>query len=132
MVLDPTASPLLVHQSPFNVQPFNMRRLIHRSVLGGLSGLALCLVSWTILYWPQWAGLTPRHLGHAHELWADVPFAEPEQFWGWLAEENKRIRGGEETRRMSWGALKSQGAKATVRENLRDDRRYLLSALSGG
>jgi hypothetical protein len=57
--------------------------------------------------------------------------AEPEEFWGWLAEENKRIR-GEETRRVSWGALKSQGAKATVRENLRDDRRYLLPAFSGG
>jgi hypothetical protein len=83
---------------------FTMRRLTHRSVLGGLSGLALCLVSWTILYRPQWAGLTPRQLGQSHELWADVPFAESEQFWDWLAEENKRIRGGEETRRMSWGA----------------------------
>lgn len=35
-------------------------------------------------------------------------------------------------RRLSWGALKGQGAKANIRENLRDDKGYLFSMYGAG
>jgi hypothetical protein len=72
-------------------------------------------------------------IGEPHEVRGSLPIGEPGAFWGWLAEVNKSIKSIRgETRRVSWGALKGQGAKARLRENLRNDRRYLMSAGSGG
>lgn len=102
-----------------------MRRIIVRILLGGLVGVAFVIISrLTYPDRPTWM------IGEPHEVWASLPIGDPGALWGWLAELNKSIRG--ETRRVSWGALKAQGAKARLRENLRNDRRYLMSAGSGG
>ncbi|GFZ47020.1 hypothetical protein JCM24511_04246 [Saitozyma sp. JCM 24511] len=101
-----------------------MRRITLRILLGGLVGVAFVISRLTYPKRPTWM------IGEPHEVWASLPIGDPGALWGWLAELNKSIRG--ETRRVSWGALKAQGAKASLRENLRNDRRYLMSAGSGG
>jgi hypothetical protein len=97
-------------------------RQFRRILLGVLAGIAL--TAYVILSFPI------RLSDSRPALWADIPVETAEEFWEWLADENKRLRGV--TRRASWGALSGQGAKASIRTNLRDDRRYLMSRNSGG
>jgi hypothetical protein len=76
--------------------------------------------------WGSWLGMGTG----SKELWGDVPVQAEGEFWPWLNAENERLEPGK--RRVSWGALKEQGAKSSIWENLRQDRRYLTTFLSSG
>lgn len=76
--------------------------------------------------WGSWLGMGAG----SSELWGDVPVNTEEEFWPWLKAENERLEPGK--RRVSWGALREQGAKSTIWENLRQDRRYLTTFVSSG
>jgi hypothetical protein len=97
-------------------------RQFRRTLLIVVAGVALS--AYVILWFPV------QLIGSRPALWADIPVEKPEEFWEWVADENKRLRG--ETRRASWGALSGQGAKRSLRSNLRDDKRYMMSINSGG
>ena len=79
--------------------------------------LQLVLIIVTIL------GVT-YHL-HPFERAGEDRITTETEWYGWPGQQDPRVEGHE--RRPSWGALKQQGARRLLRDNLREDRTYITT-----
>jgi hypothetical protein len=92
-----------------------------KSPLNHHDAVSLAVVSVLTLGAILWA-LTPAQTSP----WSII--APGNTVWDFL--ENARRR--QSVRRPSWGGLTSQGAKASIKTNLRSDRNYLVSSVAAG